>query len=800
MNNPLSPVLNPGNVIGARLSNQKLWIQTQHAFVLLEACSETMIRVRIDKQDFGRDFSYAVVGQSQHCSIDFSEDDKQMVFATVSVKVVVQKAPFSIAFYTQDNQLINADDPALNTSWIGDKVTTYKTMQEGERFIGLGEKIGNLDRKGNGYTHWNSDSFGYGTDKDPLYSTIPFYIGLHHHLSYGIFFDNTYRSDFNFGASNNRFASFGAHGGEMNYYFFYGENVAAVLKDYTALTGRMDMPPLWSLGYQQNRFSYYPDTEVLRIAKTLREKKIPADGITLDIHHMEDYKLFTWDKERFPNPPVMNKKLKEMGFKTTVIVDPGLKVEEGYEAYEEGKEEDIYLKYPDGTPWTAGVWPGWCNFPDFTSPKARSWWKKQMTFFKDSGISGIWNDMNEPASWGHKAPDNVLFDFDGQPATMLQAHNVYGSEMARVSYEGIKETFSNRPFMLTRAAYAGVQRYAALWTGDNCSEEEHLLLGIRLLTGLGLSGVSFTGMDVGGFTDNASVELYARWIQLGAFFPYFRSHTNINTNSAEPWTFGEAVTEIARNFIGLRYRLLPYLYAAFYESTQNGLPVMRSLAINYAFEDKIFDPRYQNEFLCGSSILVCPFRGDAQFGEAYFPEGKWYDFFTDTVRNGGEEKILKLHFSRLPVYVKGSSIIPMQSLVQSTTEKPEDTLYLHIYRGEENHRFVYYEDDGESYDYQEGAFYKREMCYDAENKMIRLGKVEGHFTSKFQKIKLLLHGFTSEKWKVNGKRIQADTALVSFIEPISHFDPHETPNPRIEVRVWSYTIEHDRNEIMMNYE
>jgi len=321
-----------------------------------------------------------------------------------------------------------------------------------------------------------------------------------------------------------------------------------------------------------------------------------------------------------------------------------------------------------------------------------------------------------------------------------------------------------------------------------------------MLAGLGLSGIPFAGMDVGGFAGNATVEMFSRWIQLGAFFPYFRSHTNVNTNSAEPWTFGEAVTEIARNFVGLRYRLLPYLYSCFYEATRNGMPVLRSLAINYSFDDRVYDVRYQNQFLFGPSILVLPYRGDARFGEAYLPNGKWYCLFTDAVESGGEEKILKLHFSRLPVFVKESSIIPMQSLVQSTAEVPEDILYLHVYHGGESSFFIYYEDDGETYGYKNGAFCRKMMSYDAKNKIICIGRQEGDFPSKFRLIKLILHGFTEKRWTVNGKRSSVVAESISFIEPISHFDPHESPNPRSSVNVFSLTIENESDEIVVGYE
>lgn len=795
-----SPVLSPGNIVSMKENGQQLAIETQNAYVQITAYTASIIRIRMDKKQLGRDFSYAVIEEPQPCKTNVTENENTIVFTTDSVRTIINKKPFSVAFYTIDGKLISEDEKGLGTSWIGNQVTTYKTLQKGERFIGLGEKTGNLDRAGTGYTNWNNDNFGYSISADPLYSTIPFYIGIHDHINYGIFLDNTYQSDFNFGASNNRFSSFGAVGGEMNYYFIYRTQLKDIITDYTALTGRMQMPPLWSIGYQQNRYSYYPDAEVMRIARTLREKKIPADGITLDIHYMDKYKLFTWDKKRFPDPVKMNQDLEKLGFKTTVIVDPGIKVEDGYAAHEDGIAKNIFVKYPDGENYTAQVWPGWCNFPDFTSTKGRDWWENKIKILANAGVDGIWNDMNEIASWGNKMPNNVLFNYDGEPTTTLQAHNVYGMQMARSSFEGAKASFARRPFILTRAGYAGLQRYTAIWTGDNRSEDNHMIAGIRLLNSLGLSGVAFTGMDIGGFTGNPTIPLYARWIQIGAFTPYFRNHTAVNTKSSEPWTFGEEVTEIARNFIGLRYKLLPYIYSNFYEATQDGLPVMRSLAIDYAFDSHIYDTRYQNEYLFGSSLLVLPYESEHQFGEAYFPAGNWYNLFSGELQKGNEEKVLKLSYSKLPVYVKESSIIPMQSLIQTTAEQPKDTLYLNIYKGDISNHFVYYEDDGESYKYEQGDFYKRVMQYDAANKTIRLESAEGSLASKFKHIKLIMHGFDADqKFSINGQDAKFKKDFVALLTPISKFDPQGVANPLEGEDVLSCVITNSNNTISIKY-
>jgi alpha-glucosidase len=558
----------------------------------------------------------------------------------------------------------------------------------------------------------------------------------------------------------------------------------------------MKLPPLWSLGYQQNRYSYYPETEVMRIAQTLREKKIPADGITLDIHYMDHYKVFTWDKTRFPDPKAMNNRLKDMGFKLTVIVDPGVKAEPGYGVYDRGIKADIFAKYPDGTNYSGEVWPGWCHFPDFTNPKGRAWWGTEMKKYGDDGISGIWNDMNEIATWGQKMPDNIIFDYDGHKASHLQTRNVYAMQMARSSYEGAKEAFGKRPFVLTRAGYAGFQRYSAIWTGDNRAEDSHMLLGVRLLNSLGLSGVAFTGMDIGGFTGNATPALFSRWMQIGAFNPYFRNHTAVNTKSAEPWTFGEEVLETSRNYVNLRYMLMPYLYSTFYEATQNGHPVMRSLAIDYTFDQNIYDEQFQNQYLFGSAFLVAPFDGTTGFGKVYFPQGKWYDLYTDEVQAGYQPKIIELSAHKLPVYVKESSIIPMQSLVQSTAQQPTDTLVVHVYNGSVNNKYVYYEDDGESFNYEKGACYKRTITFDAAKKSVTFGAVEGSLKSKFNTIKVVMHGFTGVS---ANKSVPFNDDFTSFLSPISKFDPQGNSHNVEGTKVKSVFLKNDNGTISISY-
>ena len=798
-----SPVTTAGPVSSISVDNQTVRLYTGNARAEVSVYGPGIVRVRIvpGAAAIGPDYSYAVVGQPRTTPVKVTQTAAAIRIATDSLQVSIGKRPFSVTFLTPAGDTINTDEPGLGTSWIGANITTYKHLQDGERFVGLGEKTGELDRRGMGYVNWNSDFYGYSVTQDPIYSSIPFYIGIHHALNYGIFLDNSYETTFNFGASNNRFSSFGARGGDMNYYFIYHTRVADVIGDYTTLTGRMPLPPLWSLGYQQNRYSYFPDADVLNIAQTLREKKIPADGITLDILYMDAYKLFTWNKQRFPDPAGLIHKLGDMGFHLTTIVDPGIKVEQGYPAYESGVKEGVFLRYPDGSNYTAKVWPGWCHFPDFTSEKGRSWWTTQIKGLTDQGVAGIWNDMNEISTWGQQVPENVLYDFDGRPTTMLQGHNVYALEMVRASYAGASAS-GKRPFVLTRSGFAGLQRYSAIWTGDNRSEENHYFTGVRMMQSLGLSGVAFTGMDIGGFTGNPSANLFTRWMEVGAFIPYYRNHSALNTRSSEPWTYGEDVLDITRNYVGLRYRLLPYLYSIFYEASQDGLPVLRSLAIDYTHDPRIYDPLFENEYLFGPSLLVAPVGGDAAFASVYLPSGTWYNLYTDAPAPGGKTTVVPLTLDRLPVYVRGGTILPMQSLVQSTAEAPTDTLSIHVYQGDAPGSFTYYEDDGNTFGYQKGQFYKRTLRYDPVARTVTLEAAEGSSPSRFHRLRLLLHGFDgTDHVNINGSAQSAQPAAYAFLPPTARVNAQADDAPPAPefCRVKTIDLSNDAGRIVLQY-
>jgi alpha-glucosidase len=764
--------------------------------------SDNIVRISLSKTSDFEDFSYAVIAEPNASSLEVTESNDQLVLTTENFQTIIQKNPVRFSFLTNDGAIINEDDKGLGTSWNGEQVTTYKKLQEGERFIGLGEKTGSLDRKGHGYTNWNTDNFGYGSGADPLYSTIPFYIGIHQKLVYGIFFDNSFKTFFNFGASNDRFSSFAADAGEMNYYFIYGESVKDVIREYTHLTGRMELPPLWSIGYQQCRYSYYPDKEVLSVADTFREKDIPADTIVFDIHYMDKYKIFTWSKRDFPDPKGLLQQLKEKGFNVVLMCDPGIKVEKGYEAYDDGVKKDVFIKYPDGEYYTGQVWPGWCHFPDFTNPKTRSWWKDHFQEYVNLGVQGFWNDMNEIATWGNMLPENIEMDFEGNKSTMRRGRNLYGFQMARSTYEGTKALMKNRrPFNLTRSGFSGIQRYAAVWTGDNVAYDEHMMLGVRIVNSMGISGIAFAGYDVGGFVGNADSKLFARWVSIGAFSPFFRGHSMINSRDSEPWSYGEEVEQISRNYIKFRYKLLPYLYSLFYEASENGMPIQRSLAIDYAHDHRVYDGHYQHQYLFGPFILVAPVESNKEFAKVLLPEAdKWYSVYHGTKHVANQELIVECPLHRLPVYIKGGAIIPMQP-VKSHTAESNDLLILHVYLGLTKSSFNFYEDDGSSFDYQQGNFAKRLIEYLPTEKKIVLRAIEGKFKTVYRKLKLVLHGFDSmlKSISVNGKSTALLPEINSFFAGLEKYDPIKDPEPAPEENVLSAEFEYQSKEINIQW-
>jgi len=747
--------------------------RTPAAEFAVEVWSPQVIRVIVTPRGSKRIVGYALVSDTPPGDAAFSvaATDAMVSLKTSAVTADIELRPdLRVSFRDADGAVLNEDLPGkeLGMTAEGRKLTAYKRLQDGERFIGMGEELGNLDRRGSVITLKNTDNYRYDDPKVPMYVSIPFFMGLHHGKAYGLFFNNSYRSVFNFGASNRRFASFSFDGGALDEFFIHDASVGKILEHYTALTGRMPLPPRWSLGYQQSRCSYYPEDQVLFIARTFRAKRIPLDGIVLDADYLHQYQPFRINKERFPDMRRLADTLRGINIELTASVNPGIAIDDTYEQYKSGLKSDVFLRYADGELWIADIAPNTNHFVDFSDPRGRRWWIDNMKLYQDLGIHGLWNDMNEPAIDGQAIPDNVVFDFDGQKTSALEAQNYYGMLMSRAAFESAQQYGGNRrPFVLSRSGFAGIQRYAATWSGDNQAKDEHILLGALLVNQMGLSGVPFTGPDLGGYIGDGNKDLFRRWVEVGVFAPYLRNHRQQYAAANEPWAYGEEAEAISKAYIGFRYALMPYLYSTFHEASETGMPVSRSLSIDYSFDANVYSPEHQYESLFGPGLLVNPMTSQERRKATYLPAGAWYDIFTDERLEGGRVIAADYAGHRLPIFAKASAIIPMQGKVQSTRDDPGTVLTVHVFYGTEQNEFVLYEDDGETLDYRKGRYRKRTIAFDPASRQVTFTRPQGSFASPFRKIRLVLHGFGDLRGAtVNGKASTPQSQVVRMLDPL----------------------------------
>lgn len=628
------------------------------------------------------------------------------------------------------------------------KVYVSKVMENDMYFYGLGERTGSLNKKGYHYRNWNTDDpTPHGETYAQLYKSIPFLIAIKNNEASGIFFDNHFESHFDMGKENSNYYYFGAKDGNLDYYFIYGPEVSEVVNEYTNLTGKTPLPQLWTLGYQQCRWSYAPEQRALEIAKTFREKNIPCDTIYLDIDYMDDFRVFTWDNKKFKNPKAFTDELKSMGFKVVTIIDPGVKVDKGYKIYDEGLKNGYFATDKDGMVYKNTVWPGDSVFPDFMNSQVRKWWGNNQKIMFNLGIAGIWNDMNEPASFNGPLPEDIVFNNDGTLVTHKEIHNVYGHMMDKATYEGIKEATNKRPFVVTRACYAGTQKYSTVWTGDNQSTWEHLRMSLPMLMNIGLSGMAFCGTDVGGFGFDCTGELLSRWVQVGTFTPLFRNHSTIGSREQEPWAFDEITEEINKKYIKLRYKFIPYLYDMMHKCEKSGAPIIRPLLYNYQNDKKTYE--INDEFMFGDNVLVSPVvEQGARQKLVYLPKGNsWIDYWTGEEFEGGQYIIKDAPLDICPIYIKTMSIISNGEDVNYIGEKDTECLNLSIYlcdkKGEG--KYIAYNDDGESFDYKNGRFNEYEFIFDLnDNLNIKMNKNIG-YENKYKSIEFTLHNFKNNK-------------------------------------------------------
>ncbi len=701
-------------------------------------------------------------------------------FHTASLRVVVG-SELKLTVSDMAGHVLQED--AEPVAWRGTDFRVYKTMGSYDHFFGLGDKPGPLDRAGQAFAMWNTDNFGWQESSDPIYKSIPFFLNMKGGRTLGVLFDNTWRTFFDFGRELQKEYSFGAPDGPLDYYLMYGPEPKKVVETYAWLTGPTPLPPMWSLGFQQSRYSYETQGRVMEVANRLRADRIPADALYLDIDYQQNNRPFTVDAVKFPDFSGMLKELAAKEFHVVAITDLHIAKlpNAGYAPYDSGTAGDNFVKMPDGSVFVGKVWPGDSVFPDFTQATSRAWWGTLYAGFVKDGVAGFWNDMNEPAVFGvptKTMPDEVQHRIDEpgfrkRTAGHLEIHNVFGMENSRGTYEGLLKLEPNvRPFVLTRASYAGGQRYAATWTGDNSSTWNHLRQTVPQIVNLGLSGFGMTGADVGGFAGSPSPELLTKWIEVAAFQPIDRDHAAKGTRDHEPWVDGPEQTAIRRRFIEERYRLMPYLYTAAEEMSRTGVPIMRPLFLEFpqATPDGTpIDLFAGSEFLFGRDLLVAPNPSPEEVApyEVQLPAGVWYDYWTGERldrRQASEAGDLEQRdavlarkplrvtpkLEELPVYVRGGSIVPMAPLTQNTEETPKGPLVVRVYpplaSGE--CRGDVYQDDGKSFAFRTGGFMRESFTCSvgADGAVtVTLGRREGSFKPWWTAVEVEVVGWTPAK-------------------------------------------------------
>jgi alpha-glucosidase len=725
-------------------------------------------------------------GTADHCGFRtralIVEIDKQTLALTVR--------DLSGAVLQQDARPIRFD---------GEAFRIYKTMPLDEHYFGLGDKTGPLDRRNEAFTMWNTDAYRFQESTDPIYKSIPYFMTYRAGRAVGVLFDNTWRTSFDFGKEFGDIYSFGSVGGPADYYIFAGPSPKQVVQTYAWLTGTPPLPPLWSLGYQQSRYSYMSQDRVLEVANRLRSDRIPVDAIYLDIDFQDRNRPFTVDRKAFPDLEGMVAKLKANNFHAVAITDLHIAKAPGqnYAPYDTGIAGDHFVKNPDGSVFTGRVWPGASVFPDFMRQQTRAWWGTLYRDLRHTGVEGFWNDMNEPSVFdtaNHTMPENAVHRIDepgfaARTATHAEVHAVYGMENSRATYDGLLALDPDlRPFVLTRASFAGGQRYAATWTGDNSSSWNHLRMTTPMLENLGLSGFAFSGADVGGYAGTPSPEMLTKWFEIGAFQPIDRDHTEKGSGDQEPWVGGPQHEAIRRHFIETRYQLLPYLYTLAEEASRSGMPILRPLFLEFpdAAPDRHpldTDNDAVGEFLLGGNLLIAPpsYPDETDDYSVELPSPDWYDFWTgahlvpvevpspvtaDPAAAGKRKTPPAVRvtptLAELPVFVRAGTILPIAPIVESSNETPRGPLTLRVYAGDQCSGQLY-QDDGKTYAYTRGAFLRMEFsCRQSGDGLeIQIGAHQGTFPAWWKEIQLEVHGWTPKQGEalVNGQKLAAHIDL-----------------------------------------
>jgi alpha-glucosidase len=735
------PLIQPERLLQVKAIDRGAYFYFEHAE--LEVVFLTPELVRVNWFPGLAPIPYAIAKQDwQRVETTLEQHEHGWTIATDSSSITVS-LDGRLTFRNAAGKLVREEHPPERQ---GEQWIHRANLRSEEQIYGLGERAASLNLRATlrdannpqqphkAYQMWNYDPGGrYNPGTDPLYICIPIYMGLHDLDSYLIFYENSFRAEFTF--AEEAIAHFS--GGSLRYYLTIGQP-ADLLERYTELTGRAPLPPRWALGYHQSRWGYRTEAIVQQEVEAFQAHDLPLSAVHLDIDCQVDHRAFTLDPQRFPHLDRFTQDLSKAEVRLIAINNPGIRYSRHSNLFLEGQVLNAFCTYPTGELVVAPVWAGRTAFPDFTNPKVRDWWSRQYAYLLDVGVAGFWHDMNEPAvfvMWGdHSLPSMAQHCLEGRGGDHREAHNVYGLLEAEAGYESIRQYRPNqRPFIVSRSGWAGLQHYAWTGTGDTISTWGALRQTIATVIGLGLSGIPYSGPDIGGFQGNPSPELYLRWFQMATFLTFYRTHSSTSVAPRAPWTYPEPYLSILRRFLHLRYQLMPYLYTVAWEATQKGYPPVRPLFWADASDRSLWG--IEDAFFLGDALLICPIvREGDRLRTITLPKGQWYEFWTDTLIQGGETVQLDAPLEHIPVLVKAGSIIPMEH---------ETELTLHLYPPESGEcTSDVYSDAGDGY--KESRIDRFHLTRDS-HKLELNWEHQGDYEFPYKRVQIQVHGLSCQQ-------------------------------------------------------
>ncbi|WP_159886815.1 glycoside hydrolase family 31 protein [Paenibacillus puerhi] len=745
-------------------ANQYVELATDAAKYRIYLMNDHIVRVRCTFDDeFAEEASYTLTMTAWEDKLDTLVEDRKRVEAlpahyedfgthllltTKELRVIIHRDPFAIEITDAQGRVLHED--LKERSYVKDKqgrLYHYSCMQDGDHYYGFGEKSGYLNKKNRRLRMHNVDTIGYDSEHtDPLYKHIPFYIKFNGaaQAATGLFYHNSYESTFDMGNERsgywNKYSYFCADGGELDIFFMHGPEIKDVVRHYTDLTGKTIMPTQYSLGYMGSTMYYTEldqnsDQAILGFLDKCRSEGIPCDGFFMSSGYTtgQDGKryVFNWNYDRFPNPQSFIEQMHSKGAALAPNIKPGMLLT--HPRYKEFDEAGAYIKDDQGEKSeTDRYWGGQASFVDFTNPKGRELWKKHLKeSFINLGVTSIWNDNNE---YEINNPD-ALCEFEGDKKEISALRPILPNLMAQMAKEAIAEAAPNtRPYIVNRAGFAGIQRFAQTWAGDNNTSWHSLKFNVPVILGMGLSGVANQGCDIGGFFGPApEPELFVRWVQNGIFQPRFSIHScNTDNTVTEPWMY-PSYTPLIREAIQLRYRLVPYFYSLLNEASESGSPVMRPMVYEFQHDPATWEESF--DFMLGRSILVANVLDKgAQTRKVYLPQGSdWIDWHTRERYTGGQTIELGVSLSSIPMFIRSGAIIPMAPQLQNIHHDTVEELHVLI-EPSQHSSFVLYEDDGVTNNYKNGDYRKTKIEVESAGQTSISFTTEGTYSSSVKRV------------------------------------------------------------------